>query len=106
MSLMPEAWTTLQKFLGELGVAMGAGFIGAAARELARNDREFGWKLIPAIISGGLIGMLGWSLAELLGFKDENAKFFFAFSFGMMGQAFIQDKARDLINKYINRKEP
>lgn len=88
----PTGWGILLDLL--LGGA--AGLAGGFVRWNHPERRRLGWCLVWEVPSAALVGSAGYALGGLLEF-NEYGRFLFAFVFGYLGQAALQDLAVAII---------
>ncbi|WP_270934577.1 phage holin family protein [Falsiroseomonas oryzae] len=88
----PTGWGILIDLL--LGAA--AGLAGGFVRWNHPERRRLGWCLVWEVPSAALVGSAGYALGGLLEF-NEYGRFLFAFVFGYLGQAALNDLAVALL---------
>ncbi|PWS34561.1 hypothetical protein DFH01_23750 [Falsiroseomonas bella] len=88
----PTGWAILLDLL--LGGA--AGLAGGFVRWNNPERRRLGWCLVWEVPSAALVGSAGYALGGLLEF-NEYGRFLFAFVFGYLGQAALNDLAVALL---------
>jgi hypothetical protein len=93
---MPQNNPGILVVLLEIIVGMAAGLAGGLVRWNHPERRRIGWCLAWELPSAALVGTGGYSLGGMLEF-NEYGRFLFAFVFGYLGQAALQDLAVALI---------
>ncbi|WP_137179269.1 phage holin family protein [Roseomonas sp. AR75] len=93
---MPPSNLGHWSMLLDLAVGAAAGLAGGFVRWNNPERRRLGWCLVWEVPSAALVGSAGYALGGLLEF-NEYGRFLFAFVFGYLGQAALNDLAVALL---------
>jgi hypothetical protein len=93
---MPQNSLGHWSMLVDLAVGAAAGLAGGFVRWNNPERRRLGWCLVWEVPSAALVGSAGYALGGTLEF-NEYGRFLFAFVFGYLGQAALNDLAVALL---------